>query len=66
MKTIVIIIIGIIFLGLFTFSYYLFLDKINYGVLTLEEYKENPECDFTKLNNGWTQINNCEIYKYNP
>lgn len=62
-KLIAIIIIGLL---VFTCLYYSFLDKINYGVPTYDEYINNPECEFKQLDDGYTQLTNCMKYKYKP
>ncbi|GAG80023.1 unnamed protein product [marine sediment metagenome] len=62
-KLIALVIIGLL---VFTFVYYIILDKTNYKIISDEEYKNNPECEFKKLDDGYIQITNCMKYKYNP
>ena len=63
-KTITIVLIGLLFLTCFTFGYYYVLDKMDYGVISYDEYLENPECEFKQLDDGWTQLSNCATYKF--
>ena len=58
------IIISILFLSLFAVGYYYVLDKINYGVISLDEYKNNPPCELKRLDEGWVQLSNCAKYIY--
>lgn len=64
MKIISLIMICILFLSLFTISYYYVLDKTNYGVISYDEYRNNPPCELKRLDGGWVQLSNCAKYKY--
>ena len=50
----------IIGLLLFYVSFFVY-DK--YEVTSYQDYKFNPPCQLKQLNDGWTQIENCGIYK---
>jgi len=64
MKTITILLIGLLILTCFTIGYYSILDKTNYGVPTYDEYRNNPECEFKQLGDGYIQLTNCVKYKF--
>ena len=65
MKLVSIILIGVLFLGIFTFVYTFALLKNNHGVMNYDDYYDNPPCEPKYLDDGWTQIHNCAIYKVN-
>ena len=65
----IILVLGILAL-LFAFvgGYFYFLISIDYGVMDYNEYYGLPPynktpCEIKQLGNGWTQLENCEIYK---
>jgi len=70
MKTLMIVLIGILLLGVFTFTYGFILNNLNYGVMDYDEYygignyNQTP-CEAKHLKDGWTQLSNCAIYKVN-
>ena len=64
MKILTIIIIGVLFLTCFTIGYYYVLDKTNYGIISYDDYVNNPPCELKQLDDGWVQLSNCAKYKY--
>jgi len=59
-KTLIIILVLVVF----TIGYFNFLEAIRYDMPTTQDYKENPPCEFEKLDNGYTQLPNCAQYKF--
>jgi len=63
MKTLTIVFLMLIFLTCFSFCYYHVLDQTNFGVISYDDYVDNPPCEFKKLEDGWTQLSNCAVYR---
>jgi len=61
----VIIILTILGLLLFAVMYGFILYKSDYGVMNYDTYIYNPPCEFKQLEDGWTQIPDCAVYKIN-
>jgi len=60
MKLLVVLVIGLIVLGAFVNSYYTDENEVvKRGVNKLTE----KDCELKTLPNGWTQIQNCALYK---
>lgn len=59
MKTLILV---LAYLTIFTFAYSAFLDNINYGVMNYDEWVSKT-CEIKQLENGYTQLDSCDIYK---
>ncbi len=60
MKTIAYILIALI---LFTAFYTFVIFKFDIGVPSYDDYKNNPPCEFKQVEDGYTQLDNCAVYK---